>query len=124
MYKRVIYLAFVYWLGTSLVSPVVAANKTYQLTSGETISDPTMPAGWGARASSGGKKTVYKLNYILNAHERKQAIVNGKKVTEGDVVAGARVLRISDAEVVLSVNGKRQTLRVNKKRKGIKQSNN
>lgn len=122
MYKplKVAVICCVYGFGVMFTLPAIA--KTYELANGEKINDPTKPAYWGASSAAGGKKVSYKLNYILNADERKQAIINGQTVTEGDVVAGARVVQIGESSVVISASGKRQTLRVNKKRSGIKRT--
>lgn len=118
-----------YWLkyALALVMMVLtmtawsASTGTYQSAEGEPLSDPTRPADWQAKPRAVKKAVNYKLSYILNAKDRKQAIVNGKKVTVGDWVVGAKVIGISDDEVTLLVSGKRQTLRVNGKRASIKQ---
>jgi len=98
-----------------------SAATDYHLPSGEALSDPTMPHGWQPRKKSSAKARHFKLNYILNASTRKQAMVNGQKVTEGDSVSGAKVLRIQEGAVTLLVNGQHRTLRMNKYR-GIKQA--
>lgn len=124
MYKWAGICVCIFTLVFGSTAPVLASSANYKLVTGETISDPTRPANWRTKKAAKGKQQTYKLNYILNADERKQAIVNGKKVTVGDWVAGAKVLRINDSGVVLSVDGQQQTLRVNKIRQGIKSVKN
>jgi len=101
-----------------LISSVSVA-KSYRLPSGELLSDPTMPHDWLRPKKIEAKTKQFKLNYILNADTRKQAMVNGQKVVEGDYVSGAKILRIQEGAVTLLVDGQRRTLRMNKGR-GIK----
>jgi len=85
-----------------------------QLPSGELLQDPTRPITW--RTTSTGpeqKAQSFRLNYILSANDRKYAHINGIKVSEGDTVSGARVLRITGDQVVISLGGRQKTLRGN-----------
>lgn len=70
------------------------------------LSDPTAPdARPGATPSAGG--VVWRLQFTLVAPGRRVAILNGIRVREGDVVAGATVVRIGAGEVLLRVGGRR-----------------
>lgn len=66
-------------------------------------SDPTRPPGFGEQRS---KKTAFKLNSILVSEGRKVAIINGKAVSEGERVSGAKVLSISKTVVKINQRGK------------------
>ena len=106
-------LAFLLLVGSFVGAKAVEA-KTYRLASGEELIDPTLPQGWQAYKQAKGPAQQFKLSYILNADQRRQAIVNGQRVSEGDTVSGAKVERIQEGAVVLLVDGERQTLRLNK----------
>ena len=107
-------------LGFSLLLPIQAVGA-FRLDSGETISDPTQPGDWRVQNSVRAITRNYKLNYILNADGRKLAMINGQKVGEGDMVSGARVLRIREGEVSVLVDGQRRTLTLGTG-KGVKKS--
>jgi len=55
----------------------------------------------------------FRVNAIIVSDERRIAIVNGRRVGVGDVIGDATVVSISKAEVILDVDGKAQSLRVN-----------
>ena len=114
-------LASMMCLGFGAQAATVNSKGQYQTADGEVLNDPTRPANWRAYTPASKKSINYTLNYILNARDRKQAIVNGKKVTVGDWVEGAQVISIKEAEVVLAVSGAKRVLRVNRKRASIKQ---
>lgn len=114
MFKTIVIFLLILFAGSA-----IAAND-YRTSDGETLLDPTKPANWNVRKAPVKKSQEYQLNYILNSNERQQAIVNGKKVTVGDHVSGAKVLGISDSEVVLSVAGQRKVLRIKNKRQSFK----
>jgi len=99
-----------------LGSHVVLAGKTHKLPSGEVIVDPTTPAGWGAKArkTSKARQTKFKLNYVVQTANHKRAMINGQKVVEGDFISGAKVVKIKQNEVLLRVDGRSRTLRLNK----------
>ena len=85
-----------------------------RLPSGELLQDPTRPITWRTASKGPGQKAQsFRLNYILSANDRKYAHINGKKVSEGDTVSGAKVLRITGDQVVISLGGRQKTLRVN-----------
>ena len=64
--------------------------------------DPTRPPGFGERQA---KKNHFTLNSVLVSDGRRVAIINGKPVTEGESVDGAKVLTISQAVVKLNQRG-------------------
>ncbi len=84
---------------------------TMTLPNGEVLKDPTQPFEWAKPAHVNKAKRVYKLNYLLYAPERKYAIVNGKTVSVGDYVSGAKVLKINESSVLLSTGDGTQVLR-------------
>lgn len=77
----------------------------------EIASDPMRPdtlLSVSARAAA-----PFRVNAIIVSDERRIAIVNGRRVGVGDAIGDATVVSISRAEVILDVDGKRQSLRVN-----------
>jgi len=98
-----------------MASHLSAAGTSYRLDSGEVIQDPTKPAGEVIRVPSSKQKEIvnYELNYIINSSQRKLAVINGRKVSEGGRVSGALVKRIGTNEVEVIVSGQRKVLRVN-----------
>lgn len=110
----------------SLFSSILLASDRYQLPSGETILDPTKPEQWQAPQSTktkAKKQVSFSLSYIRASGEQKLAMINGKKVTEGDQVNGAYVQRIRSDSVVLNYKGQQKELRMNKVQ-GIQRSGN
>ncbi len=93
-----------------LLATAVSAG-TMVLPGGEVLTDPTQPYNWTRSKQVVKAKQTYKLNYLLYASERKQAIINGKTVTVGDHVSGAKVLKITESSVLLSVKDGTQVLR-------------
>ncbi len=98
----------------AVCSMLHAKEANYQLPNGEVLQDPTRPAGWSTRKAAPKASRTYKLNYILHADGRKQAMINGQKVSEGDYVSGARVIRIREEAVTIEYDGRMQDLRVHK----------
>ena len=88
----------------------VIAN-TLTLDSGEVLKDPTQPSDWAKPKQINKAKRVYKLNYLLVANDRKQAIINGVPVGEGDSVNGAKVIKIAEDFVLLSTKSGSKVLR-------------
>jgi len=95
---------------------IASAATHYQLPSGEVLTDPTAPSYWNAsKRSKKVSHTHFSLNYIRLSTGHKSAMINGKKLTEGDQISGARVIKIKQDSVTLKVNGHFKTLRLNKK---------
>lgn len=89
----------------------VASAQTMTLPDGEVLRDPTRPDGT-IKQVQGANAKEYKVSYILNSAQRRYAIVNGRQVSEGDQIAGARVSRIDKHSVQLIENGKARTISI------------
>lgn len=106
---------------TLVLSPNLWAD--YRLDDGERLKDPTAPAQYRPISKvTKQASTSFKLSYILDSEARRYAIINGKKLSIGDRVEGARLLEIRTRSVVLLVKGKRQTITMNTV-KGIQKKN-
>jgi len=86
----------------------------YKLPDGESLNDPTRPHNWNKTSKPKAKQTHFTLSYILKTAQRTIAIINGKKVTEGGVVSGAKIIRINQNTVTIIVDGRRRTLHLSK----------
>ena len=93
-----------------LLAPVLAAAQ-------ETLRDPTRP--YSARAvatttSGGGGKVTssFRVTAIFTSDMRRIAVVNGRRVAEGDQVDGATVVEILADRLRLDHHGKSITSRV------------
>jgi MSHA biogenesis protein MshK len=91
-----------------LLAPVLAAAQ-------ETLRDPTRP--YSARtvvATGGGGKVTssFKVTAIFTSDMRRIAVVNGRRVAEGDQVDGATVVEILTDRLRLNHGGKSITSRV------------
>ena len=95
---------------------VSLAESKYQLPSGEVLVDPTRPKGWGKRAAPvlKSKQKKFILNYIVQSSGNKRAMINGKKVVEGDFISGAKVLKIKQNTVTIKLDGRHKVLSLNK----------
>ena len=82
--------------------------------SAEVLVDPTRPpnAMISAEARMSAESTGPVLQSVLVSRGRKIAIISGKEVRENDKFNGARVVRISDTEVVLRSGKQVQTLKL------------
>ncbi len=83
----------------------------------EVLRDPTRPYAAApvaepttARAIA--KATGFSVTAILVSQKRRVAIVNGKRVSEGDKVDGATVVRILADRLRLDLHGKEITTRL------------
>lgn len=86
----------------------------YKLPNGEVLNDPTRPHNWNKASVAKAKQKHFTLNYVLKTSQRTNAIINGQKVTEGDVVSGAKVIKINQNTVMILVDGKHRTLHLSK----------
>ena len=110
MFKRIVLRSLSVLFAFLLVNSTgIAATMT--LSDGEVLKDPTQPSGWAKPKKVSQVKRSYKLNYLLYAADRKQAIINGKSVVEGDRVSGAKVIKISENSVTLSTEYGSKVLR-------------
>lgn len=93
-----------------LMAPILAATQE------ETLRDPTRP--YSARAvvsttGGGGKVTsTFRVTAIFTSDMRRIAVVNGRRVAEGDQVDGATVVEILTDRLRLNHGGKSITRRV------------
>ncbi len=83
----------------------------------ENLPDPTRPPSeLGAAAASGASAAVPSggslLQSVLISPRHKVAIISGKMVALGGMYGSARVVKISEGEVVLNEGGNLQTLRL------------
>ena len=111
---HVIRLVLAIFLMCFVLVDVSYAANTYKLPSGEVLNDPTRPHNWSRGSSPKAKAKHFTLNYILKTAQRTKAIINGKSVTEGERVSGAKVIKIKQNTVIILVDGKRRTLHLNK----------
>jgi len=100
-------------LGLILCDAAYAVGQ-YKLSNGEMLNDPTRPHNWNKASGPKAKQKHFTLNYILKTPQRTNAIINGKKVTEGGIVSGAKVLKINQNTVIILVDSKRRTLHLSK----------
>jgi len=72
----------------------------------ETLIDPTMPPDAQYRQQRAGTKAApeWVLTSTIIASARRLATINGKTVSVGDRVGGARVIRIEPTQVALRQN--------------------
>jgi MSHA biogenesis protein MshK len=83
-----------------------------------TLQDPTKPSpnkSMFNNSQNPSTMTVMALNLtaIINNHQNKQAIINGKSFAEGQQVLGYKVIFISENHVLLEGSDGQQTLYVN-----------
>ncbi len=74
------------------------------------------------RATTVNKKPAWVLNSILYSNERKHAIINNKLVKKGDVIAGAKLIRVEPQSVRLIAKGKIINLSLKTRYKSIRKS--
>ncbi len=82
-------------------------------------SDPMRPLFFNSGQPSSKKVAKVKplvLSMILNASHRKVAVINGRSVQVGDVVAGYRVVTINENQVAVTRRGKTRKLYLGKPR--------
>lgn len=75
------------------------------------LRDPTRPTD-PALYFSGGHSGGWTLQSILVSNNRRIAIINGKRVQEGDHVGSARVTRIRNSQVVIKTGDRTLKLRL------------
>lgn len=79
------------------------------------FSDPTQPPGASAGdGSAAGSAAVEgpRLQSVLIAPNRRVAVIGGQAVALGGMYGAARVIRITETEVVLQTGQERQTLKL------------
>ncbi len=81
--------------------PTASANE---------LRDPTRP--YSATPRSADAATPYQLSAVFVARDRRVAIINGRRVVEGDRIGGATVTAIHDNRVQLNRSGKEVVVRL------------
>lgn len=76
----------------------------------EALRDPTRPYTAAERRAVATPRFV--VNAIIVSPERQVAILNGRRVGVGASVDNATVVSIDKDELILEINGKRQTVRL------------
>jgi len=77
------------------------------------LADPTRPSYQGFTSSQDTSVPVtsnWNLSSTLVSPHRRVAVINGIRVSEGESVANATVLKIRKLDVVIQVSGQRITL--------------
>lgn len=77
------------------------------------LQDPTRPTDPAAYFGGGTPSSnSWALQSILSSPARRIAIINGTRVHEGDRIGSAKVIHISESQVVLNSGGRALTLRL------------
>ena len=92
------------WIAGIVAAAVLAGGAVYLVT--------RPPAAAPVAAAPAPARTIdLRLSAISERDGRPVAVVNDRLVGEGDIVEGARVVRIAPTEVDVEVDGARRTLR-------------
>lgn len=83
----------------------------------EALRDPTRPydarpVATTSRGTSTNKVSTYDVTAIFTSDSRRVAVINGKRVIEGDTVDGATVVEIMNDRLSLDIGGNVITTRV------------
>lgn len=99
-----------------MLSGHALSSQTFTLENGEVLKDPTKPEAWSIPQNSSQRaaETSFELNYIVMSAGQRRAMINGKKVHEGEFVSGAKVKRITQNSVHIIYKGLPKELRINK----------
>lgn len=76
------------------------------------LRDPTRPPGVGGESAPAEAVAPTRLQSVLISPHRSVAVIDGRAVSVGERVGGAKVVAISAAEVTLETGASRQTLRL------------
>ena len=77
----------------------------------EALRDPTRP--YTAAQQRAATSPRFVVNAIIVSDDRRVAIVNGRRVGVGSLLGGARVISIDKDQLILDLDGKRVTARLN-----------
>lgn len=75
----------------------------------KSLRDPTRPLSYSAPAE---KQITLALQAIFTGKGRKEAIINGLAVSEGDSIGSAKIVRIEDKQVRYVLDGQSGILRL------------
>jgi MSHA biogenesis protein MshK len=78
------------------------------------FADPTQPPGGGTvlDGTRGGAVDGPRLQSVLIAPNRRLAVIDGRTISLGGMFGSAKVVRITESEVVLQTGADRQTLKL------------
>ena len=126
--KKYLLLLLVPWLSLSVcaeffdpMQPPPLALKKFKL---EKIKSQNKNKGTVSVQKNEKKPAPWVLSSILYSSQRKHAIINNKLVKQGEVIAGARLIRLKPDSVRLLAKGKVIDLSLRKSLKSIKKSSN
>jgi len=94
-----------------LVLMLLSVGSVAEVIDGEDLVDPTRPLGFVAGAFNRGTVATpsvtrsYQVGFIRASSTSPLAVINGQRVTIGDVVGNATVIVIDRNGVTLEVNG-------------------
>lgn len=78
----------------------------------QSLSDPTRPPNAQAAGPDGAGATGTQLQSVLISQGRRLAIINGATVALGETVGEAKVVKITETEVVLQKGSETEVLRL------------
>ena len=126
--NKYLLLLLVPWLSLSVsaeffdpMRPPPLALKKFKL---EKIKSQNKNKGTVSVQKNEKKPAPWVLSSILYSSQRKHAIINNKLVKQGEVIAGARLIRLKPDSVRLLAKGKVIDLSLRKSLKSIKKSSN
>jgi MSHA biogenesis protein MshK len=96
------------WLQILLLLLNTAALNAWALQDPTRPTDPVLYFGGNRQPST----SVWTLQSILSAPDRRIAIINGTRLREGDRIGNARVVRIKPSHVVLNTGKGTLTLQM------------
>ncbi|BCO32452.1 hypothetical protein TspCOW1_25550 [Thiohalobacter sp. COW1] len=98
--KPAVLAALLLLLGSAAAGPATASA----------LADPTAPNPRGQRGAQG--MADAGLTWTRVTENRREAVINGIRVTEGDRLGGVRILRIRHGAVMIETASGRSTLRL------------
>jgi hypothetical protein len=95
------------------IAPLIAVLLCSVPVRAQTLSDPTRPPGAGPAAEvDEGQARAPVLQSVIITSKGRAAIINGQRVELGGVYGDARVLKISETEVLLRSAGGTEVLKM------------
>ncbi len=76
------------------------------------LADPTRPPNAQADSQESGQGGATQLQSVLISQRRRLAIINGNTVALGDMVGEAKVVKITETEVVLQKGNETEVLKL------------
>jgi MSHA biogenesis protein MshK len=78
----------------------------------QVLSDPTRPPSAGPESSGGQDASATRLQSVLLSPGRKIAVINGVAIPLGGMVGEARLVKITETEVVLKSGNETEVLKL------------